>query len=194
MSTRDSQFRRKKILSRRRPPSFQGERDGVGGGRGSVPSTPDSSAAMELGTEVSDSDSGNVHSPVSETTPPLRMQGAKVRLSGSYSVPPTVIEELAGETEDNEEGLTPGGVVGEEEEGERLWRFQRSLSPSLQVPPSPVRGFSPNSSPRNTRKTRVAVRRTRSHKGEWISCSFKCALAVNKKVVFQVQIIIVLWL
>jgi hypothetical protein len=85
------------------------------------------------------------------------MQGAKVRLSGSYSVPLTVIEEPVGETEDNEQG--------EDEESERLRRFQRSPSPSLQVPPSPVRGFSPNSSPRNTRKkTRIATRRTRSNK------------------------------
>ena len=174
-----NQSRKKKMSSRRRlsrTPSLEadgGGGEGEGGGRGSVPSTPDSTATMQLGgdgSQVSESDTVTVHSPVSrtgsapETTPP-RTQGAKVRLSGSYSVPLTVIEEPVGETEDNEQGLTP---AGEDEESERLRRFQRSPSPSLQVPPSPVRGFSPNSSPRNTRKkTRIAVRRTRSNKREW---------------------------
>ena len=167
-----NQSRRKKILSssrrrQSRTPSLEtdgGGGEGEGGGRGSVPSTPDSTALGGDGSQVSESDTGTVHSPVSrtesvpETTPP-RMQGAKVRLSGSYSVPLTVIEEPVGETEDNEQG--------EDEESERLRRFQRSPSPSLQVPPSPVRGFSPNSSPRNTRKkTRIATRRTRSNKCE----------------------------
>ena len=169
------QSRRKKMLSssRRRqsrvPNSSQEEGEGEKReerSQRSVPTTPDS-VSMDLGrdgTEVSESSSGTPKSPVSrmasapEATPP-KAQGAKVRLSGSYSVPLTVIEEPVGETEVNEQGLTPG----EEEERERL-QIQRSPSPCLQVPPSPVRGFSPNSSPRNTR--RIATRRTRSNRRE----------------------------
>ena len=153
---------RKKMSSNRRRskvPSLSLEGAGEGESRSrSVPNTPDSCAGMELGrdrTGVPESENVALHSPVSRTpsvlevTPP-RAQSAKVRLSGSYSLPLTVIEEPPGETEEGEEGTPLGEEAG-------LLRMQRSPSPSLQIPQSPVRGPSPNSSPRNTR--RIATRR-----------------------------------
>ena len=157
------QSRKKKILSssRRRqsrvpPLSLDGSdptSEGEGGSR-SVPNTPDS-VGMEPGRDgTGESDSGNVHSPASRTTsvPEATPQRSKVRLSGSFSLP-LVIEERVGEVEEGERN----NMVGEGQ-----LRLRQSPSPSLQVPPSPVRGPSPNTSPRNTRATRVATRRRRS--------------------------------
>ena len=147
--------RRKKMLSSSRrwqsrvPSSSQEEGEGERreeGSQMSVPTTPDSSVSMDLGRdgmEVLESSSGTPKSPVSrmasapEATPP-KAQGAKVRLSGSYSVPLTVIEEPVGETEANEQGLTPG----EEEEREQR-QIQRSPSPVSRSPRPPRGGFPP---------------------------------------------------
>ena len=92
---------------------------------------------------------------------PLRFPGAKVAVSATYSLPLAVIEEPGevGGANGEEEEEKGGGSEGIQER--RRMRLNRSPSPALNVPPSPIRGPSPSSSPRNTRKTRIAKRRSR---------------------------------
>lgn len=164
--TRGNKSRKKKMSSRRglskNPTSLPLDsappvNDGASESK-SVPSTPDHTGMESEQNRMKFLESESKPSPVSksgtspEATPNKQLAGStKVRLSASYSLP-LVIEEPV-EEEEREGRVVVNGIAGERVRA-------RSPSPSLTVLPSPRRvGFSPSSSPRNTRKTRMAGRR-----------------------------------
>ena len=175
------QTRRKKLTSRRSrtPPSpipleeldISQPPRGAGGGEENASDRTSPDVRMEVGQNGMESGHVFVRAHTARTSSTLdttsRSPNAKIRLSGSFSLPvplpPTVIEEPA-----MEEGLQEGDGSSTPIQQRRM-RLQRSPSPTLQIPPSPVKmspKTSPNMSPRNNRKTRIATRR-RGSRCEW---------------------------
>lgn len=155
------------------PGGLRGE-DGSKGaldGSNSIPSTPDPTSAdteMEIGQNgMGDLEMDNVsirsHYIQSSSAAEVssRPSSSKVRLSGSYSLPPTVIEEPA--MEEGDERDTTASPMAKS----HSMRLQRSPSPSLQIPSSPMRMTpSPGASPQSLRKTRIAHTRRKGSRGE----------------------------
>ena len=144
--------------------------EGALDGSNSVPSPLDRDTEMEIGQDGMgdpgmedpgmDTDSARPSymraSSAAEVSsrPPI----SKARLSGSYSLPPTVIEEPA---------MEEGDTTSSSSAKSNSVRLQRSPSPSLQIPSSPVRIISsPSASPRSLRKTRMAHTRRRGSRGK----------------------------